>query len=235
LSPRSGQSLFPPELHRCVAHYLLKAAQSIILVDSLETWISVSVSRCYQIQRRIAMIANQKVSDSRGEKGGPKRGRKLLERAWDALLAEGFAEAVARQYVAVKKWDRHGSSGGSAPSDFPRNPSIDGQFHGHAEHRPEGAEQISLGQSDAARAASDAPGGESTNLQALKGRNKRPVSPVSPFQGWYVPGSAYPGRRSRVAPLHSAPGWHVPPRWGKEAPCAGSFRMNPISTAGKTE
>jgi hypothetical protein len=105
-------------------------------------------------------------------------------------------------------------------SDFPRNPSIDGQFHGHAEHRPEGAEQISLGQSDAARAASDAPGGESTNLQALKGRNRRPASPVSPFQGWYVPGSAYPGRRSRVHPLHSAPGWHVPPRWGKEPPCA---------------
>jgi hypothetical protein len=42
------------------------------------------------------MIANQEVSDSSGENGEPKRGRKLLERAWDALLAEGFAEAVAR-------------------------------------------------------------------------------------------------------------------------------------------
>jgi hypothetical protein len=51
---------------------------------------------------------------------------------------------------------------------------------------PEGAEQISLGQSDAARAASDAPGGKSTNTKALKGRNKRSASPVSPFQGWYV-------------------------------------------------
>jgi hypothetical protein len=62
--------------------------------------------------------------------------------------------------------------------------------------------------------------------KALKGRNKRPASPVSPFQGWYVPDPAYPGRRSRVSPLHSAPGWHVPPRWGKEPPCARSFRMN---------
>ena len=28
------------------------------------------------------------------------------------------------------------------------------------------------------------PSGESTNTQALKGRNKRAASPVSPFQGW---------------------------------------------------
>ena len=46
------------------------------------------------------MIANQRSSDSSGEESGPKRGRKLLERPWDALLAEGFAEAVARRYVS---------------------------------------------------------------------------------------------------------------------------------------
>lgn len=46
-------------------------------------------------------------------------------------------------------------------SDFPRNRAVEGRFPGHAEHRPEGAEQISLGQSDAARTASDALGGES--------------------------------------------------------------------------
>jgi hypothetical protein len=46
------------------------------------------------------VIADQKVGDSSGEKNRPKRGGKLLERAWDALLAEGFAEAVARRYVS---------------------------------------------------------------------------------------------------------------------------------------
>jgi hypothetical protein len=65
--------------------------------------------------------------------------------------------------------------------------------------------------------------------RCLKGRNKRPASSVSPFQGWHVPGPAYPGRRSRVHPLHSAPGWHVPPRWGKEPPGERSFRMNHTS------
>ncbi len=42
------------------------------------------------------MIANQKPDALSGEKDASKNGKKLLERAWDALLAEGFAEPVAR-------------------------------------------------------------------------------------------------------------------------------------------
>jgi hypothetical protein len=53
-----------------------------------------------------------------------------------------------------------------------------------------------------------------------------PIESCFALSGLVCSGHAYPGRRSRVHPLHSAPGWHVPPRWGKEPPCAHSFRMN---------
>ncbi len=46
------------------------------------------------------MIANQNPDGHLGGMIFPRMGKKLLDRAWDALLAEGFAEAVARRYVS---------------------------------------------------------------------------------------------------------------------------------------
>jgi hypothetical protein len=71
-----------------------------------------------------------------------------------------------------------------ARPDYARSPSVVGHAPEDVGVAPKGPKQISLGQSDAARAASDAPGCESRETQALKGRNNCPASPVSPFQGW---------------------------------------------------
>ena len=46
-----------------------------------------------------AMSTDQKSGESSGPTNASGQGKKLLERAWDALLAAGLAEAVARQYV----------------------------------------------------------------------------------------------------------------------------------------
>ena len=45
------------------------------------------------------MFTEQKSGESAGPTNTSGQGKKLLERAWDALLAAGLAEAVARQYV----------------------------------------------------------------------------------------------------------------------------------------
>jgi hypothetical protein len=46
------------------------------------------------------MMAKEKGVALSGGNGCSKNGKKLLDRAWDAMLAEGFAEAVARRYVS---------------------------------------------------------------------------------------------------------------------------------------
>ncbi len=46
------------------------------------------------------MMAKQKSVALSGGNDCSKNGKKLLDRAWDSLLAEGFAEAVARRYVS---------------------------------------------------------------------------------------------------------------------------------------
>ena len=45
-------------------------------------------------------MANEKSGEISGGNSPSGNGKKLLERAWDALLAAGLAEAVARQYVS---------------------------------------------------------------------------------------------------------------------------------------
>ena len=45
-------------------------------------------------------MASEKSGELSGGNSASGNGKKLLERAWDALLAAGLAEAVARQYVS---------------------------------------------------------------------------------------------------------------------------------------
>jgi hypothetical protein len=45
------------------------------------------------------MSTDEKAGKSAGPTNTSGQGKKLLERAWDALLGAGLAEAVARQYV----------------------------------------------------------------------------------------------------------------------------------------
>jgi hypothetical protein len=47
----------------------------------------------------MAIMANQQSGKSSGESVAARNGKKLLERAWDALLAEGLTEPVARRYA----------------------------------------------------------------------------------------------------------------------------------------
>lgn len=49
------------------------------------------------------MMANQQSGKVSGCGIPSRNGRKLLERAWDALLAEGFAEPVGRRYVSWRR------------------------------------------------------------------------------------------------------------------------------------
>jgi hypothetical protein len=46
------------------------------------------------------MSTDQKSGESSGPSNASGQGKKLLERAWDALMAEGFAEGVAQRYRA---------------------------------------------------------------------------------------------------------------------------------------
>jgi hypothetical protein len=91
-------------------------------------------------------------------------------------------------------------------SDFPRNRAVEGRFPGHAEHRPEGAEQISLGQSDAARAASDAPGGESTKAQSPERAEQTPSESCFALSGLVRSGSCLPGATFAGIPASLCPG-----------------------------
>jgi len=45
-------------------------------------------------------MASEKSGELSGGNGPSGNGKKLLERAWDALTAAGLADAVARQYVS---------------------------------------------------------------------------------------------------------------------------------------
>ena len=45
-------------------------------------------------------MANEESGELLGGNSPSGNGKKLLERAWDALMAAGFADAVARRYVS---------------------------------------------------------------------------------------------------------------------------------------
>jgi hypothetical protein len=55
------------------------------------------------------MSTDEKSGKSAGPTNTSGQGKKLLERAWDALSGAGLAEVVARQYV---DWMRHSTAFG---------------------------------------------------------------------------------------------------------------------------
>jgi len=62
--------------------------------------------------------------------------------------------------------------------------------------------------------------------KALKGRNKRPASPVSPFQGWYVQILRTRGDVRGYTRFTLPRAGMFRPVGAKNRPCARSFRMN---------